>query len=170
MGSRIAAVVLCLGCTIARAEAAPLKAAVFDLELIDTSLEGERGASADQARRVALASTELRRLLAESGEFEPLDLAPEAATIERQAPLHKCNGCDEDIARKLGADVEVLAVVQKTSNLILSFTVRVKDLHADRVIRAGSVDIRGNNDDMWLRGIRWLVKNRLLAASAGEGR
>jgi hypothetical protein len=30
------------------------------------------------------------------------------------------------------------------------------------VVRAGQVDIRGNNDEMWLRGVRWLVKNRLL--------
>jgi hypothetical protein len=31
--------------------------------------------------------------------------------------------------------------------------------HGDRVM---STDIRGNTDETWLRGIRWLAKNRLL--------
>jgi hypothetical protein len=57
----------------------------------------------------------------------------------------------------------VSGIVQKTSNLILSFAITVKDVRSGKVIRAGQVDIRGNNDESWLRGVRWVVKNRLLA-------
>ena len=32
------------------------------------------------------------------------DLAPKAAEIEKQSPLFKCNGCDEDLAKALGHD------------------------------------------------------------------
>ena len=154
----------------ASAQAQPFKAAVFDIELIDTSLEAGRGENADQTRRIDLASAELRRLLAESDQVRIVDLAPRAAEIREKAPFNKCNGCEEDIARALGADLEVTSIVQKTSNLILSFAVTVKDLRTDKAIRAGQVDIRGNTDENWLRGVRWLVKNRLLATPLAESR
>jgi hypothetical protein len=152
---------LLLGVPAASAE--PAKTAVFGLELIDTSQEAERGVREDQTRRLDLASAELRGLLAASPQLQLVDLTPKLDAIRQKAPLHKCNGCDEDLARELGADLAVTGVVQKTSNLILSFAITVKEARSGKVIRAGQVDIRGNTDDNWLRGIRWIVRNRLLA-------
>ncbi|MDI4666973.1 DUF3280 domain-containing protein [Xanthobacter autotrophicus] len=31
------------------------------------------------------------------------------------------------------------------------------------MVRGGQVDIRGNTDESWLRGVRYLMKNRILA-------
>ena len=145
-----------------------MKAAVFDLELVDTSQESERGERADQTRRLALASAELKRLLAQSDQLDLADLTPKAATIGDKSPLAKCNGCADDIARDLGADLAVTGVIQKTSNLILSFAVEIKDVRDGKFVRGGQVDIRGNTDETWLRGVRWLVKNRLLAEPLPE--
>jgi hypothetical protein len=145
------------------AAAEPAKTAVFDLELIDTSGEAGRGEREDQTRRLQLASAELRTLLAASPQLRLVDLTPKLDAIRQKAPLYKCNGCDEDLARELGADLSVTGIVQKTSNLILSFAVTVKDVRSGKAIRAGQADIRGNTDESWLRGISWIVKNRLLA-------
>ena len=150
------------------AAAQPRKAAVFDLELVDTSQESERGELPDQTQRIGLASEELRRLLAESRQLQIVDLAPQTERIREKSPLSKCNGCDEDLAREAGADLAVTGIVQKTSNLILSVAVVIKDVKAGETIRAGQVDIRGNTDDTWLRGVRWVVKNRLLAEPLPE--
>ena len=146
----------------ALAEPAP-KAAVFDLELLDISQEAGQGTRADETERLRLASTELRSLLKESGAVQLVDLGPQAAVLQAKAPLRRCNGCDEDIAKALGADLAVAGFVQKTSNLILSFVVTIKDARSGEVVRAGQADIRGNTDETWLRGVRWIVKNRLLA-------
>jgi hypothetical protein len=143
--------------------AEPAKTVVFDVELLDTSQEGVGGVRADEAQRAALVSEELRNLLRASEQFHLIDTAPQAAAIREKAPLYKCNGCEEDIAKALGAELEVTGLVQKTSNLILSFLVTIKDVQTGKVIRAAQADIRGNNDETWLRGIRYLVKNRLLA-------
>src|SRR4051794_14734579 len=90
------------------AVAQPLKAAVFGFELLDTSEEGQlNGQRADQTGRVALATAELKRLLDASGQIAEVDLTPQAATIEKDSPLFKCNGCEQDIARALGADVSI---------------------------------------------------------------
>jgi len=51
--------------------------AVFDFELIDTSLEGAiRGARADEQERLARLSDQLRQLLMDSGRFSLVDIAP----------------------------------------------------------------------------------------------
>jgi hypothetical protein len=142
--------------------AEPAKTAVFDIELIDTSQEAERGVRDDQTHRLDLVSDELRRLLQASPQLRLVDITPQLDEIHRKTPLYKCNGCIDDLAKDLGADLVVSGIVQKTSNLILSFAVTVKDVHSGKVIRGGQVDIRGNTDESWLRGIRWLVKNRLL--------
>jgi hypothetical protein len=142
--------------------AQPLKAAIFGFELLDTSAEGARtGERADQANRLALATAELKWLLEASGQIVEVDTTAQAATIAKGAPLFKCNGCERNIARDLGADVSILGLVQKTSNLILSFKVEVRDVRSGKLLRGGQVDIRGNTDEMWLRGVRFLVKNRL---------
>jgi uncharacterized protein DUF2380 len=55
--------------------------------------------------------------------------------------------------------------VQKVSNLILNINVRVSDALTGHGITAASVDIRGNTDESWTRGIEYIVKNRLLPQS-----
>jgi hypothetical protein len=142
--------------------AEPAKIAVFDIELIDTSQEADRGIRDDQTHRLKLVSDELRKLLQASQQVQLVDTKIKLKEIQQKAPLHKCNGCAEDLAKDLGADLLVSGIVQKTSNLILNFAVMVTDVHSGKVIRSGQVDIRGNTDETWLRGIHWLVKYRLL--------
>jgi hypothetical protein len=73
--------------------------AVFNFELIDTSLEGAvRGARADEQERLARMSDQLRRLLRDSCRFSLVDLTPIAS--EAQASnLQACGGCDMRLAR-----------------------------------------------------------------------
>jgi hypothetical protein len=145
------------------AAAQEFKTAVFDIELVDMSQAAELGIRNDQTQRLQLVSNELRTLLESSPQIQLIELTPKREEINRKAPLHKCNGCAEDLAKELGADLAVAGIVQKTSDLILSFAVTIRDVHSGKVVRGGQVDIRGNTDESWLRGIRWLVKNRLLS-------
>ena len=151
------------------AAARPARTAILEIELLDMSQpSGDRGLEAEQARRLGLASTELRRLLAESGQITPVDTAPQATAIQDKSPVFKCNGCIEEIGKSLGAELVVSGYVQKTSNLILSFVITVTDIADGKIVRGAQVDIRGNTDETWLRGIRWMVKNRLLAEPLPE--
>ena len=159
---RAAAALICLMLAAPAAAAEPFKTAVFDIELIDMSQEADQGLRDDQTRRLKLVSDELRQLLQASPQIQLVDLTPRLAEISQKAPLYKCNGCDVDLARDLGADLLVSGIVQKTSNLILSFALTIKDARTGKPIRGGQADIRGNTDDSWLRGIRWIAKNRFL--------
>jgi len=150
----------------AAGQAEPIRTAVFDLQLVDTSLEGEmNGASEVESRRLAMLSERLRAALAASGRYELVDIAPvqEAA---RQQNLQSCGGCDRRMAAELGADLAVTGFVQKVSNLILNINLYVRDVESGRLVEGYSADIRSNTDESWTRGLDWLLKNRLLAKEA----
>jgi len=137
--------------------------AVFDFELIDTSLEGEvSGERADEQQRLKLISDQLRQQLGESGRYEIVDIGPAAADIEKAGYIHGCNGCDAKIARGLGADLAMTGTVQKVSNLILNINLYLRDAESAERLRAMSVDIRSNTDKSWSRGVSYLVRNRIL--------
>ena len=140
------------------AQAAPLKAVVFDLELVDSG----SGPQTAEAARVKKASDDLRKLLVASGQMTVVDTTPQAAEIAKNLPLRNCHECDLDIAKALGADIEVTTAMQKISTVILGFSGSIRDVKTGRVLRTGTVDIRGDTDDMWAHGIKFLVKDRLL--------
>jgi hypothetical protein len=142
------------------------RAAVFDFELIDTSLEGAvHGARADEQERLARTSDHLRRRLAESERFVVVDVAPVAAEA-RASNLQACGGCDVRLARKLGAELAITGTVQKVSNLILNMNIYLRDAETGRLLQEMSADFRGNTDESWDRALAWLLRNRLLAGAA----
>jgi hypothetical protein len=164
----IIATAAALAMFLGSAHAAVPKAAVFDFELVDTSLEGATyGPRADQQARLAQITDRLRDQLAKSGRVTVVDITPVAAQA-RAADLQNCGGCAVQFASQVGADFAVTGWVQKVSNLILNMNVMVSDAKTGRVISVKSVDMRGNTDESWSRAIDWLIHNDLLVAS-GQG-
>ena len=153
-----------LAAFVASAHASEPKVAVFDFQLVDTSLEGATyGARPDQQQRLARAADQLRDRLAKSGRVEVVDIAAVAAQADA-ADLRTCDGCDAKFARELGADYSIVGWIQKVSNLILNMNVAVRDAKSGRIVSVKSVDMRGNTDETWSRAVDWLVRYDLLAA------
>jgi len=150
---------------LAQASAAEtIRVAVFDFELIDTSLEGEMlGANAAEQARLALLAPRLRDWFETSGAFEVVNIAPVAAQA-KASNLEACGGCVSKFASTLGADLAVTGTVQKVSNLILNVNIYLTDVKSKKAIAAMSTDIRSNSAKSWLRGLDWLLRHRLPAA------
>lgn len=140
--------------------AEPRKAAFFGILLLNTSVENV--SDAERARLSALEAQIVEGLEA-SGKYSFVDTAPVANKAKLYANLSNCNGCDSDLAKELGADVAVTGEVQKTSNLILSMSIYIRDAETGALVAGGSADMRGNTDQIWNRTGRWVLKNRLLA-------
>jgi hypothetical protein len=148
-------------------DAAARPVAVFDFELIDTSLESAAGGMrADEQARLARVSDQLRQRLAESGRFTVLDIAP-VAREAKASNLQSCGGCDVDLAKRIGAELAVTATVHKVSNLILNMSIYVRDVSSGATIAVMNADMRGNTDESWRRTLDWLIRNRLLAPDNG---
>ena len=140
---------------------APLKRIVMlDFQLIDETLD--RASDAPQQQRLRMISDALRQEFIDRHFYTVLDTQPQQALVDdlaRRFDLHDCNGCDVDIGRALGADRVMTAWVQKVSNLILNLNIQIRDVQSGLIMLNKSVDIRGNTDTSWLRGIRYMTRS-----------
>ena len=144
------------------------KAIIFPFDLIDQSQQFEIGLmpkeiDPEEKRRLAIITEELTKLIKQSGRYEVVDPAPIAAEIEEKAPMHKCNGCEDDLAKKVGAEVAFIGTVRKASDVLFTVSVYIRDVASAKVIKQASSEIYGNTDAMWLRAVRYLVEKRLFA-------
>ncbi len=135
-------------------------AVVFPFAFIDTSPEPPR---ADELARLHDAGQELRRLLVQSQRYVVIETASTKAKAAG-TDFVNCQSCAVTEAKELGADVAIIGWVQKVSNLILNINAVIRSAATGDIVSAGSVDIRGNTDESWTRGVRYLAANRLLAS------
>jgi len=139
----------------------PKSAAVMEFELFDDMSAYEDPVVIEsENRRIALISDALRQELAQRALYRVVDNRPAAALIkdlQARQNLRDCNGCEIDIGKALDADIIVIGWVQKVSNLILNINVQIKQVPTGEMLYAKSVDLRGNTDQSWLRGIRYMV-------------
>ena len=149
----VAAGTLAAGPSLARAGA--LKVVVFDIEPVEmTGATGLRG-------KLAAETQLLRKLFSDKG-YTVVNTSPQAKRIADNLPLSQCNGCDQEIAKALGADLEIATAIQPASAATFSLSGSVKDVRTDRVLRQGVVDVRGEQSDVLDHGVKFLVKERLL--------
>ena len=147
--------VLALLCATASASAAD-RVASFGVLWVNTSPEPTRP---DEEARLAAVQRQLEDGLVAHG-YALVDTAP-VATRAQSVDLRGCPVCELDLAQELGADFALLAWVQKVSNLILNINLQVHDVATGRLVGAGSVDIRGNTDESWTRGMRRLIERQI---------
>ncbi len=141
----------------------PLKVAFFGFELINTSLEPTTPA---EEARIKQLNDIYRDMLEKSGHYQFVPISPAIQKqIDESTKISTCNGCQLIWAREAGADLAAYGEVQKVSNLILNLNVYMQESKDGHQYFGRSVDIRGNTDETWQHGIRYLVKNYLLAAA-----
>lgn len=159
-----------LACTILMGKfafAEQLPVAVFDIAFVNYSQEIEYGATneAEKARALML-SAEFRKIVESSGRYVLVDTAPAGNELALHGNPFGCNDCDAQIAANLGAERSFSGAVQKLSNLVQTIIIRERDTRTGDVLAQYQTDIRGNTDEAWLRGLRWLMKNRMLPGTA----
>lgn len=150
------------------------KAIVFPFDLIDESQQQyeigvmPKGLSDEEKRRLALITDELTKLLKESGRYDIIDPTPIAKEIADQAPIYKCNGCEDGLAKKAGAEVAFIGTVHKASDVLFTVSVYIRDVGQEKVTRQASSEIYGNTDAMWLRAVHYIVNKRLFPEGASQ--
>jgi Protein of unknown function (DUF2380) len=149
----------------APAAAAPVKVAVFDMELYDTSLEGEmRGRDPAETARLDQLTTLLQQAVAGRADMTAVDVTPLRDRLATLPALYSCGGCEAKLAGELGAERSVSGYVYKISTLILYITLAVRDADSGKLIEEASVSIRGNTDESWRHGMETLLQQRIFKA------
>lgn len=145
--------------TVAPALAAPEKAAVFQAQM--ANLAQLPPTAADNARLPKITEL-LRKLLKDSGKYDIVSTDPLKAKALSE-DLRSCGGCADDYAKKLGAQLAITTQIQKVSNLILNITVYIKNVDTKAPEQAFGVSIRGDTDESFDRGVKYIVDNKILA-------
>ena len=145
--------------TVRVAAPAPVKVAVFDLELEDTSAAISEIAS--DATELASATEAIRQLLMQSGRYRVVATGRDADATKTRS-LHDCGGCDAAIALKLGADQSLVGVIRRVSRTEYTFRFALRDARTGDLISAGDSGLRMGANYSWSKGASRLISDRLL--------
>jgi hypothetical protein len=140
---------------------APIPLAIFDFELEDFSASPEGTASSDAVQLAKVTDT-VRQLFAQSGRYKLIDVGSADAAAAKTHTLRDCNGCDTDIALKLGAEQSLVGVVSRISRTEYVVKFHVRDARTGAVVATGDSGLRMGADYSWSRGAASLLKARLL--------
>jgi hypothetical protein len=163
-----AAVALPLWAIVAGAAELPT-VAVLPFELIDD--QHELAPATVEYARLPVIARQLGEGLQAKGLYRVLNTQPAQALIDdarSRENLRDCNGCELTIGKKLKADRVLIGWVQKVSNLILNINIRVEAVSTGAVVLQKSVDIRGNTDDSWRRGVDALLRDMVEKRQIGR--
>ena len=156
-----AALVLALGPAARAADASPATLAMVGFELLEDHPDAGRH-DAQQAR-LKLIEDEFRAQIEQRGLYTLVANAPHLALIERVRGavefLYRCPHCLAEIGAGMGVRYVAVGWVQKVSNLILNVNIEIREVATNRVALVKSVDMRGNNDESWVRAVRFLVRD-----------
>lgn len=145
----------------AQAHGAELKSiAILDFDLVDD--QHELSPATVEYPRLRAIRDQLQEEIAASRLYRVVDIGPASELIKKhqsETQLRACNGCELDIARSLHADRVLIGWVQKVSNLILNINIQIEDAATGAVLLNKSVDLRGNTDETWRRGVSALVRS-----------
>lgn len=146
------------------AEPLPLKIAVFDFELEDSSPSavqlGKPEAAASTMEKVSNAA---RDELAHSGRYLVIDASTVDAKSVGQKTLTDCGGCEAAIAQRLGAQQSLVGLVRKVTQTDYYVAVRIRDARTGKVLDEEEANFAGDEAG-WASGARMLIRHQVLPA------
>lgn len=144
------------------------KIAVFPLDMSAPKTQedyffGPRGPTPDEQRRLDISFADLKKRLTEDGRYSLVDITPVEKEMNDKRPFYHCNGCEVDLAAKLGAELVMVGYVDKISETHLRLNITILTVPESKFVSTDSVLMQGNTDESWLHGVKWITKNRILA-------
>jgi hypothetical protein len=141
-------------------EASPATLAVLPFEIEDTS--GEVGPADRHDGMLSRTTSLLRDEIAAAGLYRVVPGAITDAAVAAANSgtyLRRCNGCEIDIAKRLGARYVLIGWIYKVSRLILTLHIDIKDVTTGKPVYARVFDFRGDNERAYAHAAKTLVRS-----------
>jgi hypothetical protein len=139
-------------------------AAVFLFEFDNAGLHSAVALTPHDRARLGRLDAQLVLSLERSGQYAPI-----AVPVDPAWPsLWTCDGCEVEAARRVGAQVAVTGWVRRRSDLDLTLTLAVRDVATGARVAGGSVDVRGDSDESWTRGLADLLRNEIPGSATAQ--
>ena len=141
---------------------------ILDLGITDTMYGEASHQPMDEAdaKRMKLAAEILREALADHPLYQlvdhrALETVVESAIQGSHQAMHRCASCQMAVAERLGANFILAGHVRKTSNLILTMSLELRNVQSGASLERGQVHMRGNTDESWRRAAFYLLEHEL---------
>ncbi len=117
--------------------------AVFPFELEDFSAGAAYIPPDDIDReQLRLSTEEARRLIAESGRYQLVDVGAANDEAAKAGKLHDCDGCEARIAAGLDADQSMIGIVTRISRTEYAVTYKIRDARSGALVDVEQTDLR----------------------------
>ena len=141
----------------------PIKIAVFDFELRDTSAGGGViAADAIDVENLRKSTDEARRLLSNSGRYSIVDTSSVAGEVTSAGGIQACGGCDGPLATRLGADQSMVGVFTRVSRTEFTLQILVTEAETGEVVFSDFSGLMLGANYAWPRIAKRLISNGLL--------
>ncbi|HID73212.1 TPA: DUF2380 domain-containing protein, partial [Candidatus Micrarchaeota archaeon] len=131
-------------------------AVVLDFEILgDTSIESLK--LEDQ-----MLIEMFREQLKQQSVFNVIDDKQSLALLEKESQrrfLHRCNSCELDLARQLGAKIVIVPWVFRMSVLVQTMHIEIRDVETGGLIMKKPYNFRGNSDSAWEHAMRYAFRD-----------
>ena len=146
----------------AGAGAGAIKIAVFEFELEDgTPAAAYVGKPTTRDESLQKATMAAREQLGGSGRYSIVSVDGVDATQVHDRTLRNCDGCEAEIARKLGAQQSMIGIVNRATQTDYYIAVVIRDTSTGKVIDSQAANFAGGEDG-WATGVRMLIKHQVL--------
>jgi uncharacterized protein DUF2380 len=140
----------------------PIKIAVFDFELADTSASsGVLGKDSIDTDNLKEATEVARRMLAASGRYSVVDTG--GVRGEVKGNIQDCQGCEAGLAGKLGADQSMAGVVTRVGRVEHAVQIVIRDARTGDIVSNDFTGLRMGANYAWPRAVTWLMDNKILS-------
>jgi Protein of unknown function (DUF2380) len=160
--SAVTALVFLAALRSATAGPDPIKIAVFDFELADTSASSgvlhKDGADIDNLKE---ATEVARRMLAASGRYSVVETG--SVRTEVKGDIQDCRGCEAGLAGKLGAERSMAGVVTRVGRVEHTVQIVIRDARTGDIVSNDFTGLRMGANYAWPRAVTWLMNNKILS-------
>ena len=150
--------------TIINAESSHISLSKRNIVVTNFEIMGDLGGiqfKVPHQKRIQMASDKVREKLQNTNLYKVVDNKIASVVIKKISEgqyVTLCNGCELDIAKKLGAEYILLPWVYRVSNLILTMHFEIKEVATGKTVIRKVLDFRGDNDKAWLRAINHFIR------------
>ena len=133
---------------------------VLDFEMLgDTSVEHLKKTDAYLINKF---SKIFRQELKQQAIFDVIDDKKSMDLIAQKSQqqfLHRCNGCELDLAQQIGAKQILVPWIFRMSILIQTLVIEIRDVKTGTLLLKKPYSFRGNTDKAWEKTILYAVKD-----------
>ncbi len=113
-------------------------------------------------------TNQVRRLFAQSGRYEVIDIGSAEPDAVRARTLHDCGGCDAGIALKAGAAQSLVGIVRRISRTEYTLRFQIRDARTGAIVSKGDSGLRMGANYSWSRGAVRLINDGLLESRSPQ--